>query len=135
MTWQSVDPGPMTWQAADAFCSDLAAGGFDDWRLPTISELRTLVRGCPTTETNGSCGVVDSCLQTSCDTGGCSFCEDGQGPNNGCFGAPELSSECGCFWSASSVDGHQDLWWDLDFNDGDVDSNDGDVNLVRCVRP
>ena len=46
LMWQKgTGAGNMTWQAALAYCEDLElpAGGFTDWRLPTINELRSLV--------------------------------------------------------------------------------------------
>ncbi|MCK4782294.1 MAG: DUF1566 domain-containing protein, partial [Desulfobacteraceae bacterium] len=33
----------MNWQDANAYCSNLQAGGMSDWFLPTVEELRTLV--------------------------------------------------------------------------------------------
>ena len=54
-----VDPGSgLTWEDHDlaAFCSQSAATdycealsvcGASDWRVPTIDELRSLIRGCP----------------------------------------------------------------------------------------
>ena len=47
--WQ-VNPGsPCTWQDAVDYCQSLGNG----WRMPTIGELRTLVRGCPDMEPGG----------------------------------------------------------------------------------
>jgi len=59
LTWQNPPTKTrMNWQAAVDYCSSLtfAEGG---WRLPTIGELRTLIRGCVDTETSGNCGVND----------------------------------------------------------------------------
>lgn len=134
LTWPTSDPGPLSWVDAQTYCAELDLAGHSDWRLPTISELRTLVRGCPTQETPGTCGVTDSCLDHTCqDT--CFPCTAGHGPTNGCYGPSGLSNECGSYWSANLMDGASDVWWDMDFEDGFIDTNDYNVNLVRCVRP
>ena len=44
LEWQQVTaPGTYTWQQAIDYCNNLSLGGKDDWRLPTIKELSTLV--------------------------------------------------------------------------------------------
>ena len=37
------------------YCMDLDEGGFDDWKIPTIKQLRSLVQNCPGTELGGEC--------------------------------------------------------------------------------
>ncbi|MBW2457725.1 MAG: DUF1566 domain-containing protein [Deltaproteobacteria bacterium] len=134
LTWQTVHQDPLTWDDANAYCDQLTLGGHDDWRLPTISDLRTLVRGCPTQSPDGACGVADDCLSNSC-TDTCFPCVSGQGPTSGCYGPAELSGECGSYWSSSSWNGDGSVWWDFDFEDGFIDTSDYEVDLVRCVRP
>jgi hypothetical protein len=41
--WAAADRGSlMPWGAAQKYADELATGGFDDWRLPTLAELRGL---------------------------------------------------------------------------------------------
>ena len=50
------------------YCENLVLAGHDDWRLPTIDELRTLVRGVSTTMTGGTCPTSESCSdQDTCN--------------------------------------------------------------------
>jgi len=43
LQWTPRDNGGnVTWLHAEAYCSGLVLGGFDDWRLPTIEELGAL---------------------------------------------------------------------------------------------
>ncbi len=44
LMWQHRPPaGLMTWPDALAYCSDLVLGGYDDWRLPNITELSSIL--------------------------------------------------------------------------------------------
>lgn len=41
--WSQENYGPVSWQTAMEFCNRFKVGLLDDWRLPTIEELLTLV--------------------------------------------------------------------------------------------
>lgn len=43
LMWQAGEIRSKKWQEALAYCRELELGGFQDWRLPTIRELSTLV--------------------------------------------------------------------------------------------
>ena len=43
LTWQRSFAGPMTWADALVFTRDLALAGSDDWRLPNVNELLSIV--------------------------------------------------------------------------------------------
>ena len=50
-------------------------GGFYDWHVPSIGELRSLIVGCPGTMLGGSCGVDTQCKNSDCYTEGCQSCD------------------------------------------------------------
>jgi len=138
LTWQVTPGGWMIWVDAKSYCDNLTLAG-GGWHLPTISELRTLIRGCDGTVTGGSCGVTDSCLDSSCQDESCYSCEYGFGPNNGCYGPSELPLECYGFWSSSPVADLVNGAWAVGFNGGYVSYGDTIGNVynayARCVRP
>ncbi|NWF65785.1 MAG: DUF1566 domain-containing protein [Chloroflexi bacterium] len=47
LVWQQGDAqndqGGHSWETALAYCEDLTLGGWDDWRLPNIQEIKTIV--------------------------------------------------------------------------------------------
>ncbi len=55
----------MDWYDAVDYCANLELFG-DDWRLPSISELRSLVRDCKFLEYGGTCRVYDDCISDDC---------------------------------------------------------------------
>jgi hypothetical protein len=133
------------------YCGDLGSG----WRLPTISELRSLVRsgtdtGCEVIEWDvswssvpaGYCRVWDSCLSSSdcyeyaeCVPSACGTLE---GPGaGGCYWDAALSGACWRYWSASDEADYVPhvLIWFVGFDNGAVSWNVNDTYYnVRCVR-
>ena len=73
LQWQDPPASEMNFDAAESYCEDLEQGGHDDWRLPSIDELRTLVDGCSDTMPNGACAVGSECLDDSCSQSACSY--------------------------------------------------------------
>jgi len=136
LTWQ-VTPtgGTMNWSKAKAHCAGLTLAG-GGWHLPTIGELRTLLRGCPGSVTGEACKASDSCLSSSCwDRGACWSCSNGNGPADGCYWPDEMQGTCGWYWSSSPVEDSGDRAWGVNFRNGYV------INYyvyrdkhVRCVR-
>ena len=44
LTWQQTDDGETRiWDAANQYCAELALGGYEDWRLPSIDEVHTII--------------------------------------------------------------------------------------------
>jgi hypothetical protein len=53
------------WSEADEFCETLVAGGFDDWRLPILSELESLHDPAAAQGIRGPFDLVDCCAWSS----------------------------------------------------------------------
>jgi uncharacterized protein (TIGR02145 family) len=138
LTWQvTPSTNAYAWDDAITYCQKLSLDG-GGWHLPSISELRTLIRGCDATETGGSCGVTDSCLDYSCQDESCYSCEGGNGTTDGCYGPSELPGECDWFWSSSQVANFGFAWF-VDFAYGYVyysyvGNRDAGTVDSRCVR-
>ena len=143
LTWQ-VQPtgGELTWQDAKSHCEGLSLGGFSDWRLPTITDLRSLIRGCPNTELGSDCFVNNSCLnKEQCLTPDCDGCiENGGSGKDGTYLPTRLSTgEARWFWSSSPVTsvsgGALGLMWEISASNGYIGSQRPEnVASVRCVR-
>ncbi len=151
--WQDNDTGLM-WEnpssqeelglpEAWSYCEELILYGYDDWRLPNISELRSLVRGC-----SNACSVSTECASSDYDSYCSSGCNDtcyyDEGPGEGgCFWNEALQGNCASYWSstADSSDYYYSdgtfQFWTVDFRDSEVDERfDDNINTqdVRCVR-
>ena len=137
LKWQ-VTPtgGKMKESAAKAHCAGLSLDGRTDWRLPTISELRSLIRGCPATQSGGNCNIKEGgCVSWSCRDGSCKGCSSGGGPEGGCYWPDGMQGECIWYWSSSPVSVLANRAWYVYFSNGRVDY--GGVSggkHVRCVR-
>ena len=134
-----------TWSNAKSYCDNLTEGGYSDWHLPTIDELKTLLinadrvtNKCKVSKTNGclssSCWSCSTCTETGtqsssgtdCDSWGTSY-SDGRYSKFG---------ETGYFWSSSTLSGNtSDSAWYVSFINGYVNYNyKTDSRRVRCVR-
>jgi len=125
----------LNWSKAKAHCAGKGSG----WRLPTISELRSLIRGCPATQTKGSCNVADGgCLAWGCRDSSCSGCSSERGPGQGGYYQDPIMENSGnyWFWSSSPLADRSRYAWLVYFDNGYVyDSHVNNDFGVRCVRP
>ncbi len=106
LCWQDpYSSKEMPWVDALDYCERLQSHGHDDWRLPSIGELRSLVRNCPETELGGACNVYDgsdyfdrgkACLQ-------CLWKDE-------CYWDGMMGTSCGEFWSSSALPGTRLVW-------------------------
>ena len=127
LTWQKqATPNKMDWSNAKRYCANLSLGGYSDWRLPSISELRSVIRGC---------GGSGKCGNQSVSNSACSNCSSGSGPANGCYWPNEFIGKCSWFWSSSSYEGYVSRAWYVAFDHGRVSYYIKYLGYyVRCVR-
>ena len=137
LVWERNPGDLMTWDVAAKYClenwSELPGTG---WRLPDISELRLLVRGCAAVELpDGDCNIaVDGCLSWDCRDPVCMGCTQDAGPARGCYWDVDLQGDCGWYWSSSECEGFSQAAWGVSFRRGGVFEDSFSMKLVRCVR-
>ena len=132
LIWSGKYFDKMDWSSAVNYCQNLAEGKYYDWRMPTISELRTLIQNCKSTETDGKCSITDSSH---------SYYSSEQDKKL-CAGCPLDSSgkysklgDADVFWSCSVRPDADWCVWNVGFDYGDVlDISKISIHFVRCVR-
>ncbi len=136
LMWQNGDESNFEWVQAKSYCQDLDWGGYSDWRLPTISELRTLIRGCSETETGGPCGITDSCLNSDdCWNKACTGCTGWGGPGPGGYYRPGVLTGDGWrYWSSSADLGMNNFVYGVDIDYPQIIIKKGQHDNARCVR-
>ena len=132
LMWEHYKKKEGSWQSGKTYCANLSLAGFQDWRMPNISEVRSLVYDCPTIEKDnkcdikigGSCGVTEKCLPCgitttclgkSCDTGNCAKYPHSS-TNNGCDWMKGLVGSVYHVWSSSSVSESSTEAWYINFH-------------------
>jgi hypothetical protein len=140
LTWEITPTNTSSsWQEALDYCAARKLCGNGGWRLPTISEQRSLIRGCPANQTAGSCSVTNSCLSTSCNTG-CTTCSSQSGPGSaGRYWPAEIKGLGSVEWSASMTSDSSTTVWTVNFGNAQVSPKVKGVTADnpgtgRCVR-
>lgn len=127
--WSSMTPYQENWHGAKKYCQDLEEDGWKNWRLPTIDELRTLIKKCEKTQTGGTCKVTNKCLQSDCSDDECIGCPDYDRGNYSEYRDRET------LWSSSTMTNDPSQAWVVNFAKGSVDNSDKDTVLfVRCIK-
>ena len=117
MAW-SMESNAMFWEDAVDYCDKLTECGYSDWRLPSISEARTLIAACHGTRTGDRCGVTDSCLSTDCLNYNCNLCEP---KSDGYYiKIDDDRTSWNLLWSASEVSGSVARAWGIELYTGSV---------------
>ena len=134
-TWSNKAESGMAWQDAKDYCDNLTECGYSNWRLPTITELRTLIQNCPGSVTGGGCKVNDTCSEMSSDI--YTTCK-----NSNCYGCDSSTSgkysklgDLGDFWSSTVQSNNSNNAWGVNFYKGEVNSYKKSTTChVRCMR-
>lgn len=137
LMWQRERaPNAMSHQNAINYCKRLSLGGYGDWRLPSISELKTLIVGC--LSGTDACKASDNCLSPNCWSRDTCGCEANKGPGeDGDYWQKGVWQGGGTyFWSSSVLSGYSDSAWLVGFYNGDVSifARYYSGYYVRCVR-
>lgn len=130
--WSANSTSEMTWDEAKSYCEALGEGNYDNWRFPSIDELRSLIDGCSNTKQGGKCKVsaTNGCLSSKdCWDSSCNSCGQTSAATISKFGDSDI------FWSSSIRSDRNDSAWYVDFSDGKVHNEvKSNSYYVRCVR-
>lgn len=145
--WSEKSESNLDWFDANSHCADLNKsnyGGLNHWRLPTISELRTLIQGCLANEMHLgkeiSCGTdtLDGCCTVTNDCLSFSSCYNTPCYNSCSFDETGIYSKFGdidLFWSISTIPEDKYFAWSVYFYTGTVEYQEkGYTAHTRCIR-
>lgn len=114
------------------YCANLRENGYSGWRIPTISELRTLIQNCPSIETDGSCKITDYCLNTeNCMYNSCKGCDYAASSD----GKYSKLGDIDTFWSSSENEEGNQYW--VNFSSASIELENGSsvhLKSIRCIR-
>lgn len=133
-SWVRLEGGHTLAEARSA-CDGGTFGQRSDWRLPSIDELRGLIRHCPGTEAGGACRVAGSCAGPECLGDACFGCEFIRGVRRGCYWPDSFGPHCDWVWSGTGVKDRPDFVWYVDYPYGYVLPISADYQMTTlCVR-
>jgi hypothetical protein len=135
--WQRGHSNKIRWQSAASYCKNLSLAGKEDWRLPSVSDYKTIIYGCKSS--SYVCGVNDRCLTDDCWSKDC-FCSKGKGSGeNGFYWKRKVWSyrgdEVGRFWTSSADRNDVSKAWFVRFDSGGIGGYEkNNSNYVKCIR-
>lgn len=128
----------LAWDEALDYCENLEEGGYTDWHLPNIDELRSLVQNCPGSELGGACKASEEngCLdKDECYSMGDCFSCSSDKEKTGKYSKLNDAFEY-WFWSSSTRTDYTDAAWVVEFYAAYIfyAKKTHDYMYVRCVR-
>ena len=124
-----------TFEWANTFCEAPQAHRDEpNWRVPTISELRSIMVGCEDTcPVQDDCTDYGDCYQDQCDENVCGYND----PYSDCWHVEPLEGDCVTsyyYWSSTAPPGMSGRYT-VNFLEGGVDVKPESWSLnTRCVR-
>ncbi|MBP5405576.1 DUF1566 domain-containing protein [bacterium] len=130
MIWSTIVLNRMDWGNAKAYCEDFEEGGYNDWHLPNVDEIRTMIRNCSKMITGGECPVsesngIDSSIVNNWLVS-CS-CSDTEAES-------VLGTRNKTLWTSSSVPVSTMYAWTLDSNFSLSMEDKETIAFFHCVR-
>ena len=125
LQWSNKAPRSMNWNDAVNYYKNLN----NDWRLPNIDELRTLIQNHPGTQRSGSCPISAKTGKLALRRDWTNDCRGRDGSNFSKLGDTDW------LWSSSTLSDDSNGAWSISFSDGEMSA---EAKLrgryVRCVR-
>ena len=140
LQWSSRSSNQIYWSGIKEYCENLTEGGYSDWRLPNIDELRTTIKNCFKTEHGGLCKISEKngCLSGKrCGNGYISeSCYCDYKKNAGGYYSKLGDDDQVVLWSSSVRSDDSSCIWVVSFIDGAVTCLSPVISsgYVRCVR-
>ena len=124
--WSARSPDMMTYNDSIEYCWKLG----NSWRLPTITEVRTLIQNCPDTETGGLCNINDNDCLGQCQNTNCTGCS---WQVNGAYS--KIGDGDVRFWSSSLHSNNSDFAWFVDFGLAKIYNETLEqYNIFHCIK-
>ena len=141
-TGETCTGNPMNKYHQDAapYCESLSWGGYDDWVLPTIDQLRKLIRGCDENLYGSSqCTITHACsyeVNNNCTTDYCSGCSMQDGPAiGGCYWPVDMPGSCDdAIWSISKQIDNKAFRVHFEYGNVGAGPVTNTNHTMRCVR-
>ena len=138
LTWSPVLSFRTTYLPdAVEYCKNMVWGGYHDWRLPTIDELRTLIINCEKTVTGGICPISDPDHLSSGEENWMENCMCDKSGGDSSQKHSKLGDSVK-LWSSSAVSDYDGVPanWSVNFKNGNIYFLGSEENAlpVRCVR-
>ena len=132
LVWATPKLGNYRGSEAKTYCENLTENDFDDWYLPNISELRTLIINCSKTVTGGTCSVSSDCLykNSTCYSYNSCVCTKNETVN----GYYSKLGEGGIFWSSNYTTNDDTYSWCIDFQNGEIGYTDNDNSILESNK-